>query len=197
MPAAPPAAVCEEKKGCTEAELPVTVHPHHLEVATHHGGCWLSAAPAVAGSCLHPQPVVPSAPRSSVREPEQVTGYCYSLQALRRAAEALHNLPTAANSARKALRTLTHGRAHGRAVHHQRAVNRAAECRRATVVDRDSEAGDKHRKKFPIGGAIVRSRPCSGRREALAMVGAPLPAREVPAATPCAAAEGNWFCLRP
>ena len=109
MPAAHPQAVCEEKKGCTEAELPVTVHSHHLKVAERHGGCWLSADPAVAASCLHPQPVVPSAPRSSVREPEQVTGCCCSLQALRRAANALRDLATAANSARKALHTLTLG----------------------------------------------------------------------------------------
>ena len=156
MPAAHPQAVCEEKKGCTEAELPVTVHSHHLKVAEHHGGCWLSADPAVAASCLHPQPVVPSAPRSSVREPEQVTGYCYSLQALRQAANALRNLSTAANSARKALRTLTHGRAHGRAVHHQRAVNRGGLSPPPSSIV-DSEAGEKGQKKFPIRGAIV---PC-------------------------------------
>ena len=154
MPAAPPTAVCEEKKGCTEAELPVTVHPHHLEVAAHRGGCWLSAAPAVAASCLHPQPVVPSAPRSSVREPEQVTGCCCSLQALQRAANTLRNLSTAANSARKALRTLTHGRAHGRAVHHQRAVNRGGLSPPPSSIV-DSEAGEKGAKKFPSRGAIV------------------------------------------
>ena len=155
MPAAPPAAVCEEKKGHTEAELPVTVRSHHLEVAAHRGGCWLSAAPAVAASCLHPQPVVPSAPRSSVREPEQVTGCCCSLQAVRRAANALRNLSTAANSARKALRTLTHGRAHGRAVHHQRAVNRGGLSPPPSSIV-DSEAGEKHAKKFPSRGAIVK-----------------------------------------
>ena len=108
---APPTAVCEEKKGHTEAELPVTVHPHHLEVAAHCGGCWLSATPAVAASCLHPQPVVPSAPRSSVREPEQVTGCCCSLQALRQAANALRNLSTAANNAQSS----THADARARA----------------------------------------------------------------------------------
>ena len=105
--------------------------------------------PPLTASCLHPQPVVPSAPRSSVREPEHVTSYCYSLQAVRRAVEALHNLSTAANSARKALRTLTNGRAHGRAVHHQRAVNRPRRIVAATVVAIvDSEAGEKGAKKF-------------------------------------------------
>ena len=156
MPAAHPQAVCEEKKGCTKAELPVTVHSHHLKVAEHRGGCWLSADPAVAASCLHPQPVVPSAPRPSERQPEQVTSYRYSLQAVRRAVEALHNLSTAANSARKSLRTLTHGRAHGRAVHHQRAVNRrAADCRCRHRRSIDSEAGEKGAKKFPSRGAVV------------------------------------------
>ena len=154
MPAAHPQAVCEEKKGCTKAELPVTVHSHHLKVAEHRGGCWLSADPAVAASCLHPQPVVPSAPRPSERQPEQVTSYRYSLQAVRRAVEALHNLSTAANSARKALRTLTHGRAHGRAVHHQRAVNRGGLSPPPSSIV-DSEAGEKHQKKFPSRGATV------------------------------------------
>jgi hypothetical protein len=88
-----------------------------------------------------------------VREPEHVTGYCYSLQALRQAANALRNLSTAANSARKALRTLMHGRAHGRAVHHQRAVNHGGlSPPPSSIVDSESEAGEKHAKKFPSRG---------------------------------------------
>ena len=108
-----------------------------------HGRTWVRAP----GRCV-------SVRVELLREPEQVTGCCFSLHALRQAANALRNLSTAANSARKALRTLTHGRAHGRAVHHQRAVNRGGLSPPPSSIV-DSEAGEKGQKKFPIRGAIV------------------------------------------